>query len=155
MDLGEVIPWAVNGWNEIIPNLYQGGQYRAGRTMLDQRVRVTDEFDAVYSLFWENDRNGPDRGIFHEHYQIPDGELTEHQLFQVKVFALGVVDSVDSGLRTLVRCQAGYNRSGLVVAFALMELGYGRQEAIDLIREKRSPWALCNQHFVGYILENA
>ena len=38
----------------------------------------------------------------------------------------------------------GWNRSGLITALALMKSGYDPKEAIDLIRARRSPHALCN-----------
>ena len=46
-----------------------------------------------------------------------------------------------------MRCHSGYNRSGLVVARALVELGHGTDE-VRLVRERRSPWALNNPVFV-------
>lgn len=53
---------------------------------------------------------------------------------------------------TLVHCQAGLNRSSLVAAAALMRTGMSAEEAIDLIREKRSPACLCNKSFEGWLL---
>jgi protein-tyrosine phosphatase len=50
-----------------------------------------------------------------------------------------------------VRCQYGYNRSGLVIAQTLMELGMDAVSAIDLIRRRRSPWALHNLIFEQYL----
>ncbi|MFC1412516.1 MFS transporter [Streptacidiphilus sp. N1-12] len=44
-----------------------------------------------------------------------------------------------------MRCHSGYNRSGLVVAQTLIELGQDPLAAIALVRQKRSPWALNNQ----------
>ncbi|MFK0050056.1 hypothetical protein ACIQU4_39300 [Streptomyces sp. NPDC090741] len=55
------------------------------------------------------------------------------------------------GCTALVRCNAGYNRSGPVVAQALIELGQPAMTAIQLSREGRSPWALNNQMFVEYL----
>lgn len=50
---------------------------------------------------------------------------------------------------TLVHCQAGLNRSGLVTAAAIMlQDGVSAQEAIDIIRTKRSSACLCNPTFV-------
>lgn len=50
-----------------------------------------------------------------------------------------------------MRCHSGYNRSGRVVAQALVELGHGTEEAVRLVRERRSPWALNNPVFVDYL----
>ena len=56
-----------------------------------------------------------------------------------------------SGKKVLVRCAAGWNRSGLVTVLALMKDGHGAKDAIDLIRARRSPQALCNEDFVRYL----
>ena len=53
----------------------------------------------------------------------------------------------------LVHCQAGLNRSSLVVARALMLSGEveSGQEAIDLLRRRRDPAVLCNPVFEEWI----
>jgi protein-tyrosine phosphatase len=48
---------------------------------------------------------------------------------------------------TLVHCQAGLNRSGLVTALALMKAGRSSKDAIELLREKRCDAVLCNTAF--------
>jgi len=53
---------------------------------------------------------------------------------------------------TLVHCQAGLNRSGLVAALALILDGMDAQAAIALLREKRSPAVLCNAGFERWLL---
>ncbi len=50
-----------------------------------------------------------------------------------------------------MRCRSGYNRSGLVVAQALVEPGVGSAGAVRLVRARRSPWALHNGLFVEYL----
>lgn len=49
------------------------------------------------------------------------------------------------------RCWHGYNRSGLVIAHTLVRRGHPVEEAIRLIRSRRSPWALHNDLFVEYL----
>lgn len=54
----------------------------------------------------------------------------------------------------LVHCQAGLNRSGLIVARALMMEDaeyYTADEAIEELRSKRSPLVLCNTDFEEYL----
>jgi len=53
---------------------------------------------------------------------------------------------------TLVHCQAGLNRSGLISALALIEEGMKAVNAISLLRAKRSPAVLCNQIFEEWLL---
>jgi len=52
---------------------------------------------------------------------------------------------------TLVHCQAGLNRSSLVAARALVLGGMTADDAIALIREKRSPACLCNPAFERWL----
>jgi protein-tyrosine phosphatase len=56
------------------------------------------------------------------------------------------------GKRVLIRCQAGWNRSGLITALVLIREGMGAREAIDLIRKTRSEWALCNKSFEEFLI---
>lgn len=51
----------------------------------------------------------------------------------------------------LIHCSMGLNRSGLITAIYLVYQGWTADEAINLIREKRSPAALCNPHFEEYV----
>lgn len=51
----------------------------------------------------------------------------------------------------LVHCQAGLNRSSLVAARALMLSGKTADDAIALLRERRSPACLCNTAFEDWL----
>lgn len=55
---------------------------------------------------------------------------------------------------TLVHCQAGLNRSSLIAAVSLILAGVvdTGEEAVALIREKRSPACLCNKSFEQWIV---
>lgn len=53
---------------------------------------------------------------------------------------------------TLIHCQAGLNRSGLIAALVLMRGGRTGREAVELLREKRSPAVLCNPHFDEFLV---
>ena len=55
------------------------------------------------------------------------------------------------GGTVVITCAAGLNRSGLVMALTLLELGVEPRRAIDVIRRAR-PGALCNPHFEQLIL---
>ena len=54
---------------------------------------------------------------------------------------------------TLVHCQAGLNRSSLVVGRALVLEGMTAKSAIELIRSKRSPVCLSNPSFERWLLQ--
>lgn len=129
-------------WTEIAYNLYQGSSYEAPRR---------EDFDAVLTLY---KRATPvEDGVKHREWffddanHLPDlAELGE---------AVHWVRSqwLEHDRRVLVRCQAGLNRSGLVVATVLAQVGGDTDEVIRLIRERRSPWALCNPTFEQFIRE--
>lgn len=61
------------------------------------------------------------------------------------------VNSCRSAAPTLVHCQAGLNRSGLICARALILDGMEPAHAIDLLRLKRSDAVLCNQAFEDWL----
>lgn len=63
-----------------------------------------------------------------------------------------VFDWLESGYRVLVHCQAGLNRSSLVIGYMLMKhYGYSADDAIQKIRDSRSPMCLCNDAFRQYL----
>lgn len=71
----------------------------------------------------------------------------------VRRAAIDVADMVELGppCSALVTCAMGLNRSGLVAALALRELGYSADEAIQFVREARGPLALTNEEFVRLV----
>jgi protein-tyrosine phosphatase len=95
--------------------------------------------------------HGPGPGVEHHVWPIPDGPLDGTQLAGVIRLAEAACEAVDEGRRVLVRCWHGYNRSGLVVAHALIRRSRSAEQAIRLIRSRRSPWALHNELFVEYL----
>jgi protein-tyrosine phosphatase len=56
-----------------------------------------------------------------------------------------------AGKKVLIRCQAGLNRSGLTAALVLMQSGYTADEAITLLRDKRTKYVLCNGEFEAFL----
>jgi hypothetical protein len=54
---------------------------------------------------------------------------------------------------TLVHCQAGLNRSGLITGMALKLAGMSAGNAIDLLRKQRSPAVLCNKAFAQFLMD--
>jgi protein-tyrosine phosphatase len=65
--------------------------------------------------------------------------------------AVEVARTYSNGETVLVTCAAGLNRSGLVVALALLEFGVDVNTAIGAIRRARGAQALCNPHFVQFL----
>lgn len=53
---------------------------------------------------------------------------------------------------TLVHCQAGLNRSGMISALALILYGKKPEEAVAVLREARCDAVLCNPTFEEFVL---
>ncbi|MFJ6083554.1 protein phosphatase [Streptomyces sp. NPDC092369] len=144
------VPAPDTPWSEIVPGLWMGGhEFRGTSGQLEFAV-VRDEFDLVQTLL-RLPGHGPDPGAEHHVWPIPDGPLDGTQLAGVIRLARAASDAMDEGRKVLVRCYSGYNRSGLVVAQTLVQRGGSADEAIRLIRTRRSPWALHNELFVDYL----
>ncbi|MER6401885.1 protein phosphatase [Kitasatospora sp. NPDC001603] len=137
-------------WNEVRPRLWIGGHFWASPAGEVQTAVVDSEFDLVISLF-TRPGHGPHPGVDHLISEIPDGPLTAEQLYSVQQLAVTAAEAVRNDRTVLVRCHSGYNRSGLVVAQTLIELGQDPATVITLIRQRRSPWALNNQTFEQYL----
>jgi protein-tyrosine phosphatase len=65
-----------------------------------------------------------------------------------------IASLVLEGKHVAVNCLGGVNRSGLLIARALVELGYTPEEAIEAVRVARGPMALNNQRFVRFLLKD-
>lgn len=147
---GEDVPEPGTPWSEIIPGLWMGGHFWDDGSGIPRPAVAESEFALVVSLFTRSG-HGPGPDVEHLVHEIPDNPLTFEQLGSVREAAARTAAAVRDGRPTLVRCFAGYNRSGLVTAQALMDLGLDAEEAIALIRRRRSPWALHNEVFVQYL----
>ncbi|MGV9450411.1 protein-tyrosine phosphatase family protein [Streptomyces sp. NPDC003635] len=144
------VPAPDTPWDEIVPGLWMGGhEFRAVSGQVEFVV-VRDEFDLVQTLL-RLPGHGPDSEVEHHVWPIPDGPLDGTQLAGVIRLAQAAGEALDAGRSVLVRCFHGYNRSGLVIAQTLVRRGHSAEEAIRLIRSRRSPWALHNDLFVEYL----
>ena len=142
-------------WDEILPNLWMGGTHEEDdfRSPLYNHAdaRVTSKhFDFVASLYaWSKPA---DWFVREYRYGVYDSKVEHLDLDQL----LDLVDMVHSewkaGNRVLVRCQAGWNRSGLVMALVLQKEGYSAREAVALIKSKRDGYPLCNAEFVKWLV---
>lgn len=143
------VPFHIDKWNPVAYGIHIGGiDYATGMSLRTAVVR--DEFDLVVSCF-RRPGAGPDQSVPHYECPIPDGVLDIEGEHHVLDAALLVLDAAGHGKRTLVRCQAGYNRSALIVATTLMMMEMTAQQAIDLVRICRSPYALFNESFVDLL----
>jgi hypothetical protein len=107
------------------------------------------DFDAIVSLYpWERYKVDPGKTVRIE-FPLFDaaGEVPEAD---VEWLAQRVEDFLSDGKRVLVHCQAGLNRSSLVVAKLLDNAGVG-ENLVEFIRERRSPACLCNPDFAAWV----
>lgn len=84
------------------------------------------------------------------HWPIKDGPIPPPEILDS--LASFVDTTLRVGAAVYVHCQAGMNRSALVVARVLMARGMSARDAIDLVRERRkgslsdeyAEWLLAN-----------
>lgn len=141
-------------YSEILPGLFMGGT--ADDDVIDvakplRNLNEVQPFDSVVTCYsWAQ----PMSWYVHENrWGFADGPLDEKTFTKVDELATWLHSEWKLGRTCLARCQAGLNRSGILVARILMKDGYSADEAINLIRQKRSPHALFNQDFVRKLQE--
>ena len=138
----------------IAPNLFQGGTDDLDVIHLAQtnsRPRVDLPFDAIVTMYaWARPA---DWNIQEFRYGVPDASISDIDLSRLRQAVEFGYDRWKAGDRVLVRCQAGLNRSGLVLALILIKDGLTPQEAINRIRENRGSDALFNADFHDWLLQ--
>lgn len=141
--------------NEILPGLWQGGTHDndvIGNPVYASVPQITDKkFDTVITMYQYANPAG--WFVKELRYCIYDSTMDTVDLDELFATARMAYNDWTKGKRVLIRCQAGWNRSGLIMALVLMLDGYSAEEAIALIRKKRSPHALCNPDFVDFLME--
>src|SRR3954468_16143267 len=150
---GDVPSWRAS---EILPRLFQGGTRDDDVVQVAQAGAGFSErrpYDAVVTLYawaqpvpWE---------VEELRYGFGDCDIALADTERILRAARWAWRRWIAGDRVLIRCQAGLNRSGLVTALVVMLEGPDAECAIALIGERRSSWALCNDHFVAWLLSEA
>lgn len=103
-------------------------------------------FDKILNLYQWGDYAVPE-GTERVTVEMYDGHGVPDQN-QVDELADMVIAWMHEDQRVLVHCQAGLNRSSLIVARVLMKRHkMTADEAIQHIRDSRSPLCLCNDNF--------
>ena len=141
-------------FSEILPNLFISGTLdedvvQRGKSLFS--LAQPSPFDSVVCMYGHANPIG--YYVREQRFGIADSELDEDSKPEIRQLADWLYSEWKSGKRVAGKCQAGWNRSSLIVALVLLRDGYSAEEAISLIREKRSPNALCNRYFVDYIKE--
>lgn len=97
------------------------------------------EFDSVVTLYaWAQ----PVDWLVEEYrWGIYDGDQ-DLELEDIRDVVVWAHKRWKSGKRVLIRCQAGLSRSPFITSLVLIREGYEPQEAVDLIRRKRSGYCV-------------
>ncbi len=149
-----------NLWSELLPNLWQGGTddydvigdptYAVLFSREDQAFITPENFDTVITLY----QYANPVGWFVKEYRycVYDWNIEHLNLKELYKTVKYAHAEWKDGNRVLIRCQAGLNRSSLVMALVLIRDGYTAVDAIDLIRKRRNPQCLFNKEFESFLL---
>ena len=140
--------WPDTAPTEILPGLWQGGTSESSHLGMPTKVghyRGERPFDLIVTLY--ADAQPAPWGVEEIRYGFPDAELDPTEFVGIQEIATYAAARWQAGARVLVRCQAGVNRSGLVMALLMTELGWQREDILTHLRAMRSPAVLQNQHF--------
>lgn len=139
-------------WSEILPGLWQGGtddydviHYGTGKLGVG-----AEDFDFVATMYAS--ANPVDWFVREMRFGFYDHDMSDFNTEDLRDIVTISHRQWKAGKRVLVRCQAGLNRSGLVMALVLIREGYTPAEAIHLIRSQRGQAALCNSTFEKWLL---
>ncbi len=145
-----------NLYSEVLPNLYISGTLDEDTVQFGKSYfSMSDEpiFESVVCLYGHANPIG--YYVREQRYGIADSALDKESIPEILELADWLHKEWKMGKRVAAKCQAGWNRSSLIVALVLLKEGFDADSAIELIRAKRSRNALCNPHFVDFIRQVA
>jgi len=150
----QIDDWDFPLHSEILPGLWVGGTddfdtiEQSSNLNLPKAI-TKENFDAVVTLYaWANPVDWLVEELRFGFYDSDVEHIDKEALDSAVSFALS---KWQAGKRVLIRCQAGLNRSGLTAALVLIEAGYTADEAITLLRTKRTKYVLFNDEFEVYV----
>lgn len=144
-------------WNEILPGLFLGGTddadvvyEEAAGSRADHKAFITPQhFDTVVTMYAY--ARPVDWFVKEFRFGIYDSDMKDFQTDELHDIVVAAHRDWKKGKRVLVRCQAGINRSGLVMALILIREGHSATEAINLMRTTRGEAVLSNKHFENWL----
>lgn len=153
------VEWPNAEYHEILPNLFLGGciweENGAGRDGRHSSVSDDPSWDYVISFFLDltSKKSFPQCDMRLVLFEDTEGGLDDETWKKIRFAVDEVVFRWRQSQKVLVRCQAGYNRSGLVMSLVLMRLGMTADEAIHHLRWLRGRSVLVNPVFERYVYE--
>ena len=140
MDISEVVP----------ERLWMSGSIIGGLAWRERGINVIVNLEEANDAFMQT-LFAANQGVyihapFHDESEVKDPAL-------IRALAKLILTFISQGRRVLVHCSAGLNRSGLVVARVLIEVGCRPVDAVQAVRICRDPNALCNTVFENWLLK--
>lgn len=135
-----MIVGASAGYGHVTPLLAIGSAPPAGVPLkFDMLVLTAQEYQPDANSF---------PGVQLVYAPLDDDDIPARDIERARVAGRIASNAVRQGKRVLVTCYMGRNRSGLVTAFALKDLGFSSRDAIHKVKAARGPNALSNPYFV-------
>jgi len=136
---------------EILPRLWQGGTAERDQLHNSKHFSTATKDQPFTSVVTPDAQSQPVKwGVKEYRFGIEDGPIEREQIKDILKAADWAYEQWKAKEIVLIRCQAGANRSGLIMALVLMKDGWSAQKAIDHIRLRRS-FALLNSAFVAWL----
>jgi hypothetical protein len=142
-------------WSEIKQGLWLGGTHdahdmRLVGNRLERPAIGPEDFDTVITMYaWAQPADWFVKEI---RFGIYDGDMSDFETSALRDIAKIAHSDWRAGKKVLIRCQAGINRSGLVMALVLIRDGMSAAKAIQLMRDKRARSVLRNETFEKWLL---
>ena len=133
---------------ELIEGLYQSGSPDFN-DIIKENIQAVIHLGEMKNDFTDN--ISPQRKFQYIWWPIEDGPVPDTMILdRLADLAVGFLKE---GLRVLISCAAGINRSSLLACLVIMKFsGIDASEAIEQIRAK-NPLALSNQNFYDWLIE--
>lgn len=153
------VAWPDAEFHEILPGLYQGGHLwkenvLQGRDSRNSSVSTDPSWDYVVSAYHSaHEASWPQCDQRLVLFNDTQDELPDEIWDKIRSAVDRVVERWRLGQKVLVRCQAGYNRSGMIMSLVLMRLGFTAEAAIAILRVRRGKDVLTNHVFERYVRE--
>lgn len=143
-------------WSQILPGFFQGGTNSRDTVATARNPYAAAEitpahFDLVVTAYAH--ARPVDWHVTELRVGFYDADIENIPMDQLRLAVVTAHEAWKSGKRVLSRCAAGLNRSGIITALVLIREGFTASEAIEMIRDRRSPSALFNQEFVNWLLD--
>jgi len=132
---------------ELIEGLYQSGSPDFNE-VIKENIEVVVHLGELKNDFTDN--ASPQRKFQYIWWPIEDGPVPDTRI--LNDLADLAVGFLKEGLKVLISCAAGINRSNLLACLIMMKfLGMDAKEAVEEIR-KKNPLALINPNFYSWFI---